>query len=95
MIESAQEIVREGFEGGFALNEPARRLDTTGQVCPYPALMAKEALDSLGRGEVLEVVTNNRATATRSIPALCRRASAEFIILRDGPEAWRALIRRP
>ena len=33
------------------------RLDVTGYVCPHPQLYTKKALEKIGRGEVLELVS--------------------------------------
>ncbi len=77
----------------WAHRPPLRTLDTTGEVCPYPALKIKEAVHALPPGEVLEVFTNNGATVSSSIPVLCRALGAQATIEAQG-DRWRILIQR-
>ncbi len=76
-----------------ALPEPAIRLNTVGMICPYPALETQKALKELQEGQVLEVITNNEPTATKSIPLLCERAGAAYGVIQEGGR-WRILIRK-
>ena len=73
--------------------EPAIRLDTVGLICPYPALRTRQALEGMEPGEVLEVVTNNRPTAEKSIPVLCEQTGATFQTFEEG-DRWRIRIRK-
>ncbi len=73
--------------------KPYATLDTTGEVCPYPALLMKEAIQALPRGEALEVITNNKATVISSLPVLCRTLGARADVESQG-DRWRILIRK-
>ncbi len=77
----------------WAHRRPLQTLDTTGEVCPYPALKMKEALQALPPGEVLEVYTNNGATVSSSLPVLCRALGAQATVEAQG-DRWRILIQR-
>lgn len=76
-----------------SLPEPTIRLNTVGMICPYPALETQKALKELEEGQVLEVITNNEPTATRSIPLLCVRAGAAYRVVEER-DRWRILIRK-
>lgn len=43
------------------------RLDVRGEMCPYPAMKARDALKKLSAGETLEVVTDH-APALSTVP---------------------------
>lgn len=68
-------------------------MDTTGQICPYPAVLMKEAIERLPDGEYLEVFTNNRATVTSSLPVLCKLLGARAEVEQQG-DKWRLVITR-
>jgi len=68
-------------------------LDTRGLMCPYPFLQAKEALERVKSGEAIKVITNNKPTATVSIPLLCERIPAKYSLEQFG-EDFHIVIRR-
>jgi len=43
------------------------QLDVRGEMCPYPAMKAKEALQKLPQGELLELITDH-APALSTVP---------------------------
>ncbi len=43
------------------------QLDVRGEMCPYPAMKAKEALKKLSDGELLELITDH-APALSTVP---------------------------
>lgn len=67
------------------------RLDVRGEICPYPMLMAVEAMKRLPEGEALEVLTDH-APALESIPTQARRRGFEVKIEKTGDPEWRILI---
>jgi TusA-related sulfurtransferase len=70
-----------------------RILDTRGEICPYPFIRTKDALEALPPGGVLEVLTDNRPTAERSIPRHCEEVGAAYAVRREG-DVWRIRIRK-
>lgn len=67
------------------------KLDVRGEICPYPMLMAVEAMKKLPEGEVLEVLTDH-APALESIPVQATRRGFEVKIEKIGDPEWRILI---
>jgi TusA-related sulfurtransferase len=62
--------------------QPDRQLDTTGLICPYPALEVAKALPQLGEGELLEVTTDSEVSATKSIPLLLEKQGFSYVVFR-------------
>jgi len=59
------------------------RLDVSGYACPTPVIRTRVALDELGSGSSLEVVTTDRG-ALSDIPALIRALGHELVAVDDG-----------
>lgn len=78
------EIFRKKADGSFSLEA----LD-----CPYPPLCAREALDRLGRGAVLEVVFDGTDSA-EAIEAICRAAGHRIIESRLDRGTYRWTIKK-
>lgn len=61
-------------------------IDTKGLQCPRPLLKAKQTLEGMNPGEVLEVVANDLTTKT-TFAAYTKRSGDELItVVEDGPE---------
>ncbi|MFQ5832342.1 MAG: sulfurtransferase TusA family protein [Candidatus Thorarchaeota archaeon] len=74
--------------------EPVKTLDCLGLYCPQPLFQAREAIDSIGPGEVLEMLADDPA-AEEDIKRFCKRTGHELLSferLEDGTQ--RFLIRR-
>lgn len=84
----------EAVEQHVSPGEGKAYLDTRGLLCPYPFIRAKEILDSLPSGSVVEIVTDSEPTATASIPILCEQNGYTFSAKQEGEE-WRLLVRKP
>jgi len=69
-------------------------LDTSGLLCPYPYIRAKEALETLPRGTALEILTDSEPTAVSSIPILCEQNGYAYTSVQEG-ERWRLVVRKP
>jgi len=69
-------------------------LDTRGLLCPYPFIRAKELLEGLPAGSIVEVLTDSEPTATASIPILCAQNGYTYECAQDGEE-WRLVVRKP
>jgi len=63
-------------------------LDVRGEMCPYPAMKAKDALKKLPKGEFLDVLTDH-APALSTVPWEAAKLSftSEIEVVRDGE--WR------
>jgi tRNA 2-thiouridine synthesizing protein A len=61
--------------------KPDRTLDCIGLYCPEPIFRARVELDEMGKGEVLEVLTDDPA-AEEDIPRLARRLGDEILDIR-------------
>ncbi|MFW9800850.1 MAG: sulfurtransferase TusA family protein [Candidatus Thorarchaeota archaeon] len=74
--------------------EPVKTLDCLGLYCPQPLFQAREAIDSIGPGEVLEMLADDPA-AEEDIKRFCKRTGnhlLSFERLEDGTQ--RFLIRK-
>jgi tRNA 2-thiouridine synthesizing protein A len=80
---------------GLSLKEvkAAKTVDTRGQVCPYPSFETARALDSLDKGEILEVLTDSEISAVDSIPTVCRRRDLQYLVVKDEGH-WRVYVRK-
>ncbi|MCS6767497.1 MAG: sulfurtransferase TusA family protein [Candidatus Nitrosocaldus sp.] len=72
----------------------AKRIDTRGMSCPYPSFEAVKALSSLGKGDVLEVVTDSEESALDSIPKVCERRGLEYAVIKVDSGLWHVRIRK-
>jgi TusA-related sulfurtransferase len=73
--------------------KPDRSIDTTGQVCPYPLIQTRSGLKNLDKGQILEVITDNEASARDTIPALSEKSGYPCEVIPLG-NAWRILIEK-
>jgi TusA-related sulfurtransferase len=75
-------------------DEIAETLDCIGLFCPQPLFQARETIDSIGPGEVMEMFADDPA-AEEDIKRFCKRTGHEllkFERLEDGTQ--RFLIRK-
>ncbi len=63
-------------------------LDVRGEMCPYPAMKAREALAKLPRGETLEVLTDH-APALSTVPWEGAKLNFRSTIEPAGRGTWR------
>ncbi len=57
-------------------------LDTKGLQCPRPLLKAKQALEGMQPGQILEVIANDLTTKT-TFAAFTKRSGDELLEVRD------------
>jgi tRNA 2-thiouridine synthesizing protein A len=75
---------------------PAQTLDTLGRVCPYPLLLTKKALEKLGAGQMLKVLTDAPASAEDSIPRYCEKSGFSIeSVKHDDKGMWELYIKKP
>jgi tRNA 2-thiouridine synthesizing protein A len=68
-----------------------RSIDVRGQICPYPTLAIRRALQSMD-GRVLEVLIDYEPTVATTLPAFCRKAGYALEVARAGTGCWRVSI---
>ncbi|MGY5873286.1 MAG: sulfurtransferase TusA family protein [Candidatus Thorarchaeota archaeon] len=74
--------------------QPVESLDCVGLYCPQPLFQAKQAIESIGPGEILEVLADDPG-AEKDIKAFARRTGHTFISAQRLPDGSnRILIRR-
>jgi tRNA 2-thiouridine synthesizing protein A len=78
----------------MSLPQPDRTLDAQGLLCPLPVIRARQAIDGLAPGQVLEVL----ATDPGSVPdfqAWCASLGHELLLSEEPePGLFRFLIRK-
>ena len=75
------------------LPAPDYRLDMLGEPCPYPAVASLEAMETMQKGEVLEVVSDC-PQSINNIPLDAKNHGYEVLeIQQDGP-TLRYLLRK-
>jgi len=68
----------------MSLIKPDLAVDTKGLQCPRPLLKAKQILESMQEGQILEVIANDLSTKT-TFPAYVKRSGDELIqVVEDG-----------
>ena len=67
-------------------------VDTRGEFCPYPVLMAKKAMERAGEEEI--VVLTDHAPSVESIPQEAQRCGFTCTVGKEGAAQWRIVLRR-
>jgi len=74
--------------------QPVESLDCVGLYCPQPLFQAKQAIESIGPGEVLEILADDPA-AEEDIKRFAKRTGHTFISAKRLPDGTnRILIKR-
>ena len=74
--------------------EPAEKsLDCIGLFCPEPLFQTREAMDGLGVGDILEVLTDDPA-AEEDLTRFAKRAGHEIVLIEERDNYKRFLIRK-
>ena len=72
---------------------PARTIDTSGRLCPFPIVEAAKAVKGLERGAVLLVIATDPGIAL-DMPMWCKATRNEHLgTFRDGG-AWKSFVRK-
>jgi tRNA 2-thiouridine synthesizing protein A len=58
--------------------KPAEKLDTVGLFCPQPLFQAREAIDRIKQGEILEMLADDPA-AEEDIKRFCKRTGNKLL----------------
>jgi tRNA 2-thiouridine synthesizing protein A len=70
-----------------------RLLDATGLLCPLPVLRAQKALREMAEGELLDVLTTDKASATE-FPAFCQQTGTELLESEESGGRFRFRLRK-
>jgi tRNA 2-thiouridine synthesizing protein A len=73
--------------------QPQETLDCIGLLCPEPLFQTREAMDTLGQGELLELLADDPA-AEEDITRFAKRAGHVVVAIQDEGEYKRFLIRK-
>jgi len=68
-------------------------LDVRGEMCPYPAMKAKDALEKLPKGETLVLLTDH-APALSTVPWEAAKLGFGWRIELKGPGEWQITMER-
>jgi tRNA 2-thiouridine synthesizing protein A len=72
---------------------PARTIDTSGTLCPFPIVEAAKAVRALDAGAVLLVIATDPGIAV-DMPMWCKATRNEHLgTFRDGA-AWKSFVRK-
>jgi len=72
---------------------PARTIDTSGRLCPFPIVETAKAVKGLDEGAVLLVIATDPGIA-QDMPMWCRATRNEHLgTFREGP-AWKSFVRK-
>jgi len=79
----------------MALSEetPTQTIDVKGQVCPYPLIETRNALKALEKDGLLEILTDNEASVSETIPMLCNKKNYPCESV-QAEGYWRVFIRK-
>ena len=68
-------------------------LDCIGLYCPLPIAQAAKKLRELEAGQVLEVLADDEGIK-EDMPAWCRLTGNELLGIEEGPEGYKAYVRK-
>lgn len=71
-----------------------KSIDCREMACPYPSFETVKAMNALGAGSVLEIVTDSNESALKSIPAVCENRNWELLVLEESKDLWRLRVRK-
>ena len=74
-------------------NKPQKTLDCIGLFCPEPLFQTRESIDSIEKGEILEVLADDPA-AEEDIKRFAKRTGHEIITFEKRDDSMRFLIKK-
>ena len=72
---------------------PRRTVDALGLYCPVPIIRTAEAIERIGAGEILEILSDDRVVLI-DMPAWCLSARHEYLGFREDGPGWRLYVRK-
>ncbi|MGI0078146.1 MAG: sulfurtransferase TusA family protein [Nitrososphaerales archaeon] len=73
---------------------PERKIDTRGQVCPYPSFETAKLAQTVQSDEVIEIISDDKYAALNSIPTVLRLRNFEYGVLEIEEGVWSIKARR-
>lgn len=73
---------------------PARKIDTRGQVCPYPSFETAKLAQDAQSEEVIEIISDDKYAALNSIPTVLRLRNFEYGVLEIDEGIWSVRARK-
>lgn len=73
--------------------KPDATVDTRGTYCPMPIVLAKQAIEKMAVGEVLQVFSDDDGVL-KDFPDWCARTGHEYLGTVEEDGEYRSLIRR-
>ena len=80
-----------------------KSVDTTGMACPYPSFESVKAMSLFNNddknnnsngNECIEIMTDSKESAFKSIPSVCQKRSWQFLVLEEVKGLWRIRIKK-
>lgn len=71
-----------------------KTIDIRGQICPYTLIETRDALKTIGIGQVLEVLCDYQPAARETIPRMCTKKGYPFEVTEEGERLWKILIEK-
>jgi TusA-related sulfurtransferase len=93
MLEELSQKVILGSEN-LAELAPTVKLDTRGLVCPYPSFEASKAAASAAEKDVLEIISDDKYTATSSIATVLKKKEYEYAVVENSDGTYTIKARR-
>jgi tRNA 2-thiouridine synthesizing protein A len=76
-----------------AMPEPARTVDTSGRLCPFPIVEAAKAVKAIPDGAVLLVIATDPGIAI-DMPMWCKATRHEHLGTFQERGAWKSFVRK-
>lgn len=71
-----------------------KTIDIRGLICPYTLIATRDALKSMTKGQVLEVLCDNEPAATTTIPNFCQKKGYPLQVSQGDTQYWRLTIEK-
>ncbi len=71
-----------------------KTINISGLICPYTLIETRDALKTLQKGQVLEVLCDYEPAAKTTIPNFCQKKNYVLEAVEDGTGKWRLLIQK-
>ena len=68
-------------------------LDCIGLYCPLPIIQAKERIDEIQEGEILEIISDDKGIVT-DMPAWCKSTGHELLEIEERDGDWHVFVRK-
>ena len=68
--------------------EPARKIDTRGQVCPYPSFETAKLAQATQPRELIEIISDDKYASLNSIPTVLRLRNFEYSVIEIDENTW-------